>query len=42
MLLLSMVHNQVLLFLRTDAITINKVCKLNFSYFTMCLAISQH
>ena len=38
MLLLSMVHYQVLLCLDTydtDVNAINKVCKLNFRYFTM-------
>ena len=25
----------------TDAIAMNKLCKLNFRYLTMCLAISQ-
>ena len=25
----------------TDTIAMNKLCKLNFRYFTMCLAISQ-
>ena len=44
MVLLSMVLYQVLLFLDThdaDAIAMNKLCKLNFRYFTMYLAISQ-
>ena len=45
MLLLSMVRYQVLLFVLdtydTDAIFINKLCKLNFRYFTMYLTISQ-
>ena len=44
MLLLSMVCYQVLLCFRhthTDAIAINKLCKLNFRYFTMYLTISQ-
>ena len=44
MLLLSMVRYQVLLSLDThdtDAIAMNKLCKLNFRYFTMYLAISQ-
>ena len=44
MLLLSVVHYQVLLCLDTydtDAIAINKLCELNFRYFTMYLAISQ-
>ena len=44
MLLLSMVGYQVLLCLdtyHTDVIAINKLCKLNFRYFTMYLAISQ-
>ena len=40
MLLLSMVRYQVLL-CYTDAIAINKICKLNFRYFTMYLTISQ-
>ena len=35
MLLLSMVRYQVLLSFRQDAIAINKLCKLNFKYFTM-------
>ena len=42
--LLNMVHYQILLFLDshdTDAIAINKLCKLNFRYFTIYLAISQ-
>ena len=42
--LLSMVRYQVLLFLDThdtDAIAMNKLCKLNFRYFTIYLAISQ-
>ena len=45
MLLPSMVRYQILLFLDsqdTDTIAINKLCKLNFKYFTMYLAISQH
>ena len=44
MLLLSMVRYQVCFFLDThdtDTIAINKLCKLNFRYFTMYLAISQ-
>ena len=44
MLLLSMVRYQVCFVLDTndtDAIAINKLCKLNFRYFTMSLAISQ-
>ena len=45
MLLLSMVRYHVLLCFRhthdTDAIAINKLCKLNFRYFTMYLPISQ-
>ena len=45
MVLLSMVRYQVLLCFRhtryTDAITMNKLCKLNFRYVTMYLAISQ-
>ena len=44
MLLLSMVRYQVLLCFRhtrPDAIAINKLCKLNFRYFTMYLTISQ-
>ena len=44
MLLLSMVRYQVLLIFRhtdTDAIAMNKLCKLNFRYFTMYLVISQ-
>ena len=44
MVLLSMVRYQVLLFLNThdtDAIAMNKLCKLNFRCFTMYLAISQ-
>ena len=44
MVLLSMVRHQVLLCFRhthTDAIAMNKLCKLNFRYFTMYLAISQ-
>ena len=44
MLLLSMVRYQVLLCFRhtrQDAIVINKLCKLNFRYFTMYLTISQ-
>ena len=44
-LLLSMVRYHVLLCIRhtrhTDAIAINKLCKLNFRYFTMYLTISQ-
>ena len=44
MLLLSMVPYQVLLFLDTydtDAIAINKLCKLNFRYYTMyCAKVS--
>ena len=39
-----MVHYQVCFVLDThdtDAIAMNKLCKLNFRYFTMCLAISQ-
>ena len=46
MLLLSMVRYQVFKFCfvldayDTDAITINKLCKLNFRYFTMYLARS--
>ena len=43
-LLLSMVRYQVLLFFRHTRyghIAINKLCKLNFRYFTMYLAISQ-
>ena len=42
--LLNMVHYQILLFLDscdTDAIAMNKLCKLNFSCFTINLAISQ-
>ena len=38
------VHYQILLYLDTndmDAIAINKLCKLNFRYSTMYLAISQ-
>ena len=46
MLLPSMVRYQVFLFLDThdtDAIAINKLCKLNFRYFTMYLTITlQH
>ena len=45
MLFLSMVRYQVLLCFRhtryTDTIAMNKLCKLNFRYFTMYLAISQ-
>ena len=44
MLLLSMVRYQILLFLDshdTVAIAIKKLCKLNFRYFMMYLAISQ-
>ena len=44
MVLLSMVRYQVLLYLDThdtDSIAMNKLCKLNFRYFTMYLAISQ-
>ena len=44
MVLLSMVHYQVCFVLDThdtDAIAMNKLCKLNFRYFTMYLAISQ-
>ena len=44
MLLLSMVRYQVLLCFRhthTNAIAINKLCKLNLRYFTMYLTISQ-
>ena len=44
MLLLSIVRYQVLLCFRltdTDAIAMNKLCKLNFRYFTMYLAIIQ-
>ena len=45
MLLLSMVCYQVLLCFRhtryIDAIAMNKLCNLNFRYFTMYLAISQ-
>ena len=44
MVLLSMVRYQVLLFLDThdtDANSMNKLCKLNFRYFTIYLAISQ-
>ena len=44
MVLLSIVRYQVLLCFRhthTDAIAMNKLCKLNFRYFTMYLAISQ-
>ena len=44
MLLLSMVRYQVCFVLDThdtDAIAINKLCKLNFRYFTMYLTISQ-
>ena len=45
MLQLSVVHYLVLLCLDThdtDAIAINKLCKLNFMCYTMYLAISQH
>ena len=44
MVLLSMVRYQVFFVLDThdkDAIAMNKLCKLNFRYFTMYLAISQ-
>ena len=44
MLLLSMVRYQVLLsfrYTRYIPIAINKLCQLNFRYFTMYLAISQ-
>ena len=44
MLLLSVVRYQVCFVIDTydtDAIAINKLCKLNFRYFTMYLAISQ-
>ena len=44
MLLLSMVHIKFCFVLDTydtDANVINKLCKLNFRYFTMYLAISQ-
>ena len=44
MQLLSMARYQVLLcfrYTRQDAIAINKLCKLNFMYFTMYLTISQ-
>ena len=44
MLLLSMVRYQVCFVIDTydtDANAINKLCKLNFRYFTMYLAISQ-
>ena len=41
MLYLSVVRYQVLLCLDTDAIAINKLCELNFRYFTMYLLISQ-
>ena len=44
MVLLSMVRYQVLLcfrHIRYDTIAINKLCKLNFRYFTIYLAISQ-
>ena len=45
MLLQSMVRYQVLLCFRhthdKDAIAMNKLCKLNFRYFTIYLAISQ-
>ena len=43
MLLLSIVRYQVLLFVLdtydTDAISINKLCKLNFRYFTMYITM---
>ena len=40
--LLSVVRYQVLLcFRHTDAIAINKPCKLNYRYFTMYLTVSQ-
>ena len=44
MVLLSMVAIEFCLVLDThdtDAIAMNKLCKLNFRYFTMYLAISQ-
>ena len=44
MQLLSMIRYQVCFVLDThdtDAIAINKLCKLNFRYFTMYLTISQ-
>ena len=44
MVLLSMVRYQVLLCFSTrdtDAIAMNKLCKLNFRYFTMYLAINK-
>ena len=44
MVLLSMVRYQVCFVLHThdtDAIAMNKLCKLNFRYFIMYLAISQ-
>ena len=44
MVLVSMVLYQVLFcfrHIRYDAIAKNKLCKLNFRYFTMYLAISQ-
>ena len=44
MLQLSVVHYQVLLCLDIydmNAIAINKLCKLNFRYFTIYLVISQ-
>ena len=44
MQLLSMIRYQVCFVLDThdtDAIAINKLCKLNFRYFTMYLNISQ-
>ena len=43
MVLLSMVRYQVWLCFRhtTDAIAMNKLCKLNFKYITMYLAINQ-
>ena len=44
MLLLSMVRYQVCFVLDThdtDAIAMNKLCKLNFRYFTMYVPISQ-
>ena len=43
MVLLSMVRYQVLLCFRHTryAIAMNKLCKFNFRYFTMYLAISQ-
>ena len=44
MVLLSMVHYQVLLCFRHTryrAIAMNKLCELNFRYFSMYLAISQ-